>query len=156
MFDNNSLLNSQRRTAFMAIWKKTPDIDLLNTPATPYMGSHLGMVITEIGDDFLCGTLPVDERTCQPMGLLHGGASVALAETLGSLAGYLACGSDQYCLGLEINANHLRPVRQGQVTGRASPLHLGRSTQVWEIRLQDEQQRLVCISRLTLAVKNQN
>ncbi|WP_263081697.1 hotdog fold thioesterase [Endozoicomonas sp. Mp262] len=136
-----------------AIWKKHFDIETMNASKTANMCSHLGMTITKIGDDYLCGTLPVDERTRQPMGLLHGGASVALAETLGSLAGNLACDNNQYCVGVEINANHLRAVSSGLVTGTARALHLGRSTQVWEIRIEDEQQRLTCISRLTLAVK---
>ncbi|WP_144900552.1 hotdog fold thioesterase [Luteimonas cucumeris] len=112
----------------------------------------LGIVMTEIGPDYLRATMPVDARTHQPYGLLHGGASVALAETLGSSAGGLCVGPDQGVVGIEINANHLRGVRSGTVTGTARPLHVGRSTQVWEIRIEDERGRLACISRLTLAV----
>jgi 1,4-dihydroxy-2-naphthoyl-CoA hydrolase len=112
----------------------------------------LGIVFTELGVDFLRGTMPVDARTRQPYGLLHGGASVLLAETLGSSAGNLCVDAGSLCVGIEINANHLAAVRDGSVTGTARPLHIGRSTQVWEIRIEDAGGRLVCISRLTLAV----
>lgn len=112
----------------------------------------LGIVFTEIGPDFLRGTMPVDERTLQPYGLLHGGASVLLAETLGSSAGGLCTPADRICVGVEINANHVRAVREGTVTGTARPLHLGGRIQVWEIRIEDDKGRLACISRLTLAV----
>jgi len=112
----------------------------------------LGIVFTEIGHDFVRGTMPVDERTRQPYGLLHGGASVLLAETLGSSAGNLCVGDDEVCVGIEINANHLRAARDGVVTGTARPIHIGARTQVWDIRIEDERGRLVCISRLTLAV----
>ncbi|TZF82874.1 hotdog fold thioesterase [Cognatilysobacter lacus] len=112
----------------------------------------LGIVFTERGPDFLRGTMPVDERTRQPYGLLHGGASVLLAETLGSTAGNLCVPEDRICVGIEINANHLRGVRDGVVTGTARPLHLGASTHVWEIRIEDARGRLACVSRLTLAV----
>ena len=112
----------------------------------------LGIVFTAIGHDSLTATMPVDERTRQPYGLLHGGASALLAETLGSTAGMLCVEEGRGCVGIEINANHLRGVRSGTVTGTARPLHVGRSTQVWEIRIEDEAGRLVCISRLTLAV----
>ena len=117
------------------------------------MIAHLGIVFTEMGDDYLKATMPVDHRTLQPFGLLHGGASVVLAETLGSTAA--SCCVDlekQICVGIEINANHIRSVRQGTVTGIARPLHLGRRTQVWHIHIHDEQDRLVAVSRLTLAV----
>ena len=113
---------------------------------------QLGIVFTELGPDFLRGTMPVDSRTHQPYGLLHGGASVLLAETLGSSAGNLCVEAAALCVGIEINANHLAAVREGIVTGTARALHVGRSTQVWEIRIEDEDGRLVCISRLTLAV----
>ncbi len=111
----------------------------------------LGIVFTELGDGYLRATMPVDARTHQPDGLLHGGASVALAETLGSSAGAMMAGDDAV-VGLEINANHLRAVRSGVVTGTAKPLHIGRRTQVWEIRIENEAGKPVCISRLTLAV----
>jgi uncharacterized protein (TIGR00369 family) len=112
----------------------------------------LGIRFTELGPDYLRGTMPVDKRTHQPYGLLHGGASVLLAETLGSSAGGLCAPEGKGVVGIEINANHLRGVREGVVTGTARPLHVGGSTQVWEIRIEDEAGRLVCISRLTLAV----
>jgi 1,4-dihydroxy-2-naphthoyl-CoA hydrolase len=112
----------------------------------------LGIVFTELGPDYLRATMPVDARTRQPYGLLHGGASVLLAETLGSTAGNLCAEEGAVCVGIEINANHLLAVRDGVVTGTARPLHIGRSTQVWEIRIEDDGGRLACISRLTLAV----
>lgn len=116
------------------------------------MVAHLGIELTELGDDFLKGTMPVDERTKQPVGLLHGGASVTLAETLGSIAANLAVDqSGFYCVGLEINANHLRAVPNGTVTGIARPVHLGRTTHVWEIKISHGND-LICISRLTMAV----
>ena len=112
----------------------------------------LGIEFTELGPDFLCATMPVDRRTRQPYGLLHGGASVLLAETLGSTAAMLCAAEGERCVGIEINANHLRAVREGIVTGTARPLHVGRQTQVWEIRIEDAARRLVCVSRLTVAV----
>ena len=129
------------------------DIDALNAVNRGTMIEHLGIVITEAGDDWLRGTMPVDARTKQPYGLLHGGASVALAETLGSTAGGLCVDpARDAVVGLEINANHLRAAREGIVTGTARALHVGRSTQVWEIRIENEAGKPVCISRLTLAV----
>jgi uncharacterized protein (TIGR00369 family) len=112
----------------------------------------LGIEFTEVGADYVRATMPVDARTRQPYGLLHGGASVLLAETLGSTAGGLCVEEGQGVVGIEINANHLAGVREGSVTGTARPLHVGRSTQVWEIRIEDDHGRLACISRLTLAV----
>ncbi len=125
----------------------------LNQMNNGNMVGFLGIEFTEVGPDYVCARMPVDERTRQPMGLLHGGASVALAETLGSIAAY--CTIDpgkQYCVGLDINANHIRGVTDGFVYGKASPLHVGRSTQVWEIRITDAAGKLVCISRITMAV----
>ena len=113
---------------------------------------HLGIVFTEVGDDFVRATMPVDARTVQPYGLLHGGASVLLAETLGSSAGNLCVPEGKVCVGIEINANHVRAARDGIVIGTARPVHVGGRTQVWEIRIEDEAGELVCISRLTLAV----
>lgn len=112
----------------------------------------LGIVFTEVGPDYVRATMPVDARTRQPYGLLHGGASVLLAETLGSSAGNLCVAEGKRCVGIEINANHLRGVREGLVTGTARPLHVGGLTQVWEIRIEDALGRLACISRITLAV----
>ncbi len=114
---------------------------------------HLGIVFTEVGEDFVRATMPVDHRHHQPFGLLHGGASVALAETLGSVGAHISLrGTGSYCVGLEINANHLRSVRSGIITGTSRPIHMGKSTQVWEVRIEDEQQRPVCVSRITMAV----
>jgi len=139
----------------MSIWKREYSLEELNRMSQGNMVGHLGIEFTGIGPDFLRGRMPVDERTRQPAGLLHGGASAALAETLGSFAANLVRtpdGSMGSCVGLEINANHLRGVRSGWVIGETRPLHLGRSTQVWEIRITDEDARLVSVSRLTMAV----
>lgn len=136
----------------MPIWKQPVDLVTINAWRTHTLLEALGIRITEIGDDFLAGTMPIDARTRQPYGLLHGGASVALAETLGSSAAMLCCGDGFAAVGLAINANHLRAVRSGIVTGTARPLHVGRATQVWEIRIENEPGQLVCIARLTLAV----
>ena len=125
------------------------------TASRPTLADALGMEITAVTDDYVEGRMPVDGRTHQPMGLLHGGASVALAETLGSVAAALRLPdrTRQACVGLEINANHLKGVRDGWVRGRATPVHIGRSTQVWEIRITHEETgALVCISRITMAV----
>lgn len=136
----------------MSLWKQSTDLDRINAWNRGCMVEYLGMLVTEVGDDWLRGTMPVDARTKQPFGLLHGGASVALAESLGSLAGNLCLDTSEMAVGLDINANHVRAVTGGIVTGTARALHVGRSTQVWEIRIEDEHGRLVCISRLTLAV----
>lgn len=138
----------------MSIWKRRPDLSRLNEFSHGTMAAALGIEITAQDEAGLRGTMPVDERTRQPFGLLHGGASVALAETLGSLGAWL-CLDDpdtQAAVGLEINANHVRGKRSGIVTGTARPEHLGRSTQLWSIRIEDEDGRLVCLSRLTIAV----
>jgi 1,4-dihydroxy-2-naphthoyl-CoA hydrolase len=137
----------------MSIWQQETDLARINAWSTNTLMEVLGIRITGIGEDWLRGTMPVDHRTHQPYGLLHGGASVALAETLGSSAAMLTLDPARFrAVGLEINANHVRGVREGTVTGTAKALHLGRSTQVWEIRIEDEQQRLVCVSRITMAV----
>lgn len=137
----------------MKIWPRDYSLVRLNEMGRGNLAEHLGIEFTAIDDDSLSARMPVDRRTCQPAGLLHGGASVALAETLGSFAGSLVLTDPSATVvGLEINANHVRGVRDGWVTGTARPLHLGRSTQVWEIRITDEAQQLVCISRLTVAV----
>jgi 1,4-dihydroxy-2-naphthoyl-CoA hydrolase len=137
----------------MSIWFKPNTLPEVQQRGKGTMVEHIGIEITEVGDNFLRGTLPVDHRTVQPMGLLHGGASMALAETLGSLAANLAVDPEKYyCVGLDINGNHIRAARSGKVTGTAIPLHLGSSTQVWSIEIRDEADRLTCISRLTMAV----
>ena len=117
------------------------------------MAAFLGMEWVDIGPDFLKMSMPVDDRTKQPSGLLHGGASCALAETVGSIAAYMVIDKEsQSCVGLEINANHLRAVRNGHVVATARPLHMGSTTHVWDIRIHDQEDRLVCISRLTVAI----
>ncbi len=117
------------------------------------MVEHLGIVFTDIQEDSLTATMPVDKRTLQPYGLLHGGASVALAETLGSVAAHLSVDSDRYLtVGLEINANHIKSARSGIVTGTARPIHIGRSTHVWSIDIVNEEGQLVCTSRITMAI----
>ncbi len=134
------------------IWFKKYSLEEINQRGDRTLLSHLGIRITEIGPDFLKGEMPVDERTHQPMGLLHGGASVALAESLASTAGNLMLDPLLfYGVGLEINANHISACREGTVIGTASPLHIGKKTQVWEIKIHQDE-RLVCISRMTLAV----
>ena len=136
-------------TAFA--WPEGVSVEALNARSAGTLIHAIGIEFTELGEGYLRATMPVDARTLQPYGLLHGGASVALAETLGSSAGMLMADGNAV-VGLEINANHLRAVRDGVVTGTARPVHIGRSTQVWEIRIEDEGQRPVCISRITLAV----
>lgn len=136
-----------------SIWFRHYSLEELEPLAHGNMLAHLGIRLTEIGPDFLRGTMPVDQRTCQPAGLLHGGASVALAETLGSFAANLCIDPERkVCVGQEVSASHLRSVRQGLVTGTARPAHLGRSSQVWQIEIVDHRDRLVCVSRLTVAV----
>ena len=135
-----------------AIWHLRASLAQLNS-AKNTLVEHLGIEFIELGDDYLTARMPVDHRTVQPMGLLHGGASVALAETLGSSGAYLCVDPAKYVVvGLEINANHVRAVRDGWVTGTARPLHRGKTTQLWEIRITDAADKLVCISRLTMAV----
>ena len=134
------------------LFRRDTSLEQLNALSRGTAIELLGIRFTELGPDFIRGTMPVDARTHQPYGLLHGGASVLLAETLGSTAGNLSVGDDALCVGLEINANHLAAVREGIVTGTARALHVGRSTQVWEIRIEDVSGRLACVSRLTLAV----
>jgi uncharacterized protein (TIGR00369 family) len=134
------------------IWKKQPIVEMLQVFSNNTMVQHLGIQFTAVGDDFLEARMPVDARTLQPFGLLHGGASATLAETLGSIGAYHCIDENKACVGLEINANHIRAVRSGWVTGRAMPLHLGRTTHVWEIRITDDLGDLTCISRLTMMI----
>jgi 1,4-dihydroxy-2-naphthoyl-CoA hydrolase len=137
----------------MAIWKHPLDLDRINGWSRNTMMETLDIRFTAFGDDWLRGTMPVDHRTQQPFGLLHGGASVVLAETLGSSAALLTLDVEkEIAVGLDINANHIRGVRGGLVTGTAKAVHLGRTTQVWEIRIEEESGKLVCLSRLTMAV----
>ena len=137
----------------MSIWHARPTLEALRQQAQGTMIAHLGIEFLEVGDDYLRGRLPVDTRTVQPFGILHGGASVTLAETLGSAAAHWCVDdAEKMCVGLDINANHVRAARSGYVIGTARPVHLGSSTHVWEIRIEDEQSQLVCIARLTMAV----
>lgn len=139
----------------MSIWLTQPTPEALNAISKMTMVEHLGIQFLEIGEDTIKASMPVDHRTIQPYGMLHGGASATLAETLGSVAGHLCIdGNAKMVVGLEINANHIRPVSGGWVYGVVRPIHIGSSTQVWEIRISNEQDKLVCISRLTLAVLN--
>ena len=135
------------------VFRAPVSLDELNGLSRSTLIEHLGIVFTAAGEDWLQATMPVDARTLQPYGLLHGGASVVLAETLGSTAGNLCVDPRQWmCVGVEINANHLRGERSGVVTGRATAVHVGRSTQVWEIDIRNAAGKRVCVSRLTLAV----
>ena len=137
----------------MAIWYKPFTVQEVQQRGKGTMIEHISITITEAGAYFLKGTMPVDQRTIQPMGLLYGSSSVTLAETLGSLAANLVIDTEKnYCVGLDINANHIRSAKSGLVTGIARPLHIGTTTQVWNIEIVDEKDRLVCISRLTMAV----
>jgi 1,4-dihydroxy-2-naphthoyl-CoA hydrolase len=137
----------------MSIFQQGVTLQQANKMCENTLVSHLGIEFTNIGEDFIEAKMPVDYRTHQPMGLLHGGASVALAETRGSVGA--VCTLDiakNYCVGLEINANHIKSARSGFVFGTARPIHLGKKTQVWEIKITNEQQELVCISRITMAI----
>ena len=136
------------------IWfDKELSIEKLKPLGPNTMAAHIGIEWVEVGENFIKAKMPVDQRTNQPYGLLHGGASCVLAETLGSVASAMVIDHSKfYCVGLEINANHVRGVREGYVTGVASPLHLGNTTHVWDIKIYDEKEKLVCVSRLTVAI----
>jgi len=137
----------------MKIWSTNFNVADLNNGSENNMTGHLGIEFTEAGEDYLAARMPVDQRTQQPAGLLHGGASVVLAETLGSVASHLVIDLENYyAVGLDINANHLRGVTGGYVTGIAKPIHIGGSTHVWEIKIYNEHGQITCISRLTMAV----
>jgi 1,4-dihydroxy-2-naphthoyl-CoA hydrolase len=137
----------------MSIFQPGITLESLNRLSNHTLVEHLGIEFTEVGPDFLKARMPVDARTRQPYGLLHGGASLALAETLGSVAAHCCIDNEKkYCVGLEINGNHIKSVRSGFVTGVATPAHIGRRTQVWEIKIVNEQNELVCVSRITMAV----
>ncbi|MEO6285204.1 MAG: hotdog fold thioesterase [Dyadobacter sp.] len=137
------------------MFTKTVSLDQLHSFSENTIAHHLGIEFTEIGTDYVTARMPVDKRTHQPFGILHGGASVVLAETLGSIASFL-CISDptKVAVGLEINANHLRPAKEGYVYGKVTPIHLGRTTHIWDIKITNEQNKLVCVSRLTVAIVN--
>ena len=134
------------------IWKQEFTIKDFNNFVQNSIVGYLGIVLTEKGSDFLKGTMPVDKKTKQPHGILHGGASVVLAETLGSAASSMAVDDQHYTVGMEVNANHIKSVTKGIVTGTAKPVHLGNTTQVWDIIIKNEKRQVTCISRLTMAV----
>ena len=134
------------------IWKKEFTIDDMNQFRANTLMDHLDIIFEEKGEDFLTASMPVDNRTHQPMGILHGGASAALAETLGSCASLMTLDDGYYCVGLELKANHIKSISRGRVTGRAVPIHLGRTTQVWDIDIKNDKSELICTSRLTMMV----
>ena len=142
----------------MAIWFKTDwNIDKLNQLSANTMNDLIGIKFIEVGENYVKATMPVDQRTRQAYGLLHGGASVTLAETVGSVASVMVVDPDLYfCVGVEINANHLRSVKEGFVTATAIPLHIGMSSHVWDIKIIDKNEKLICVSRLTVYVKKKN
>lgn len=136
----------------MSIWKTEISIETVNLHMQNTAAEHLGIELVEIGDDYFKGRMPVDTRTHQPTGILHGGASILFAETLGSFAAHYAAGEGFHCVGQEVNGNHLRGVSEGWVYGIAKPYHIGRKSQVWGIEITNEQDKMVCIARLTVAV----
>ncbi len=138
------------------IWfNKDITLESLKSLEQETMASFLEMEWVEIGDGFLKMKMPVNSKTKQPYGLLHGGASCALAETIGSIGSFLVIDpSQKMCVGLEINANHIRSARSGYVTATATPLHLGKTTHLWDIKIHDEDKKLICVSRLTVAIIN--
>lgn len=136
----------------MRIWQKPISVELLTAGTRKTADEHLGIEFVEVGDDYIVGRVPVDERTRQPYGLLHGGVSVVLAETLGSCGAAFSCPPGYRAVGLDINANHLRGVSSGWVTGTARSVHRGRTTHVWQIELRDEAGNMTCVSRITMAI----
>jgi uncharacterized protein (TIGR00369 family) len=136
----------------MRIWKQPISVELLTASSADTAVAHLGIEFLEVGDDFIRARVPVDRRTVQPYGLLHGGVSVVLAETLGSCGAAFAAPEGHRTVGLDINANHLKGTTRGWVTGTARPVHIGRTTQVWQIELVDDQGRPTCVSRITMAI----
>ncbi len=136
----------------MRIWQKPISIEILHSISHNSAVTHLGIEYLDVGDDYITGRIPVDHRTRQYSGILHGGVSVVLAETLGSCGADFSCLPDQIVVGLEVNANHIKAAHSGWVTGTAKPIHRGRSTHIWGIELRNDNQELVCISRITLAL----
>lgn len=145
------------KVALPMIWFKSYTVDYLEGLRNANMGAHIGLEFTEVGPDYLCARMPVDHRTTQPFGILHGGASCVLSETLGSVAAWMCIDPDKdRAVGLEINANHIRAVTQGSVIGKCSPLHIGRRTHVWQTDITEEGTgKRVAISRLTVAIIEQ-
>ncbi len=136
-----------------SLWRANPTLEQLNASNARTIHEPLGIEFTELGEDFIRARMPVDQRTHQPFGLLHGGASVVLAESLGSVASFLSIDTENFAaVGMEVNANHVRSVRSGFVVGTVRSIHFGRSTQIWDIRIESEDGKLVCISRLTVAI----
>jgi 1,4-dihydroxy-2-naphthoyl-CoA hydrolase len=136
-----------------SIWNHIPNLSLMEKMREGTIDQHLGIKITDVGDDYLTGTMPADSRTFQPYGIVHGGANVVLAESLGSMAGAHIIDTESFtCMGQEVSATHLRPVSSGLITGTARPIHLGRRSHVWEIRLTGDQGKLSCIAKLILAI----
>lgn len=148
------LLALSTKIPLFQMFNKNIVLEQIKQLDTNTIANHLGIEYTEVGDDYIVARMPVDHRTRQPFGLLHGGASVVLAETLGSVASYLLLPdpTKQQAVGLDINANHIRGVKSGWVYGKVTPIHVGRSTHVWEIKITNEDGKLVCISRLTIAI----
>ena len=136
----------------MRIWQKPISVELLTQVSLNTVVAYLGIEFLEVGDDFIVGRVPVNRQTCQPYGLLHGGVSVTLAETLGSCGAAFACPADYKAVGLDINANHLRGTTSGWVTGTARPVHMGRTTHVWQIDMRNDEGEMTCTSRLTMAI----
>ena len=137
----------------MAIWFKEPTKEEAGKMQKGTLMETLDIQIIELGEDYIVGSMPVDHRTVQPYGILHGGASVALAETLGSVAAHLVVDSSKFfTVGMEVNANHIRPAKKGRVIGTAKPIHIGRSSQIWGIEIKNEEGKMVCVSRITMAV----
>ncbi len=134
------------------IWEKNISLEAINRFAEKSIVGYLGIKFIEKGNSFIKATMPVDKRTIQPLGILHGGASAVLAETLGSMASHLTLDDEHYSVGLEIKANHIKSVTKGLVTGKVEPVHLGKTTQIWDISIENEQKQLICVSRLTLVV----
>ena len=134
------------------VWRRAADVADLTRRHAGTLVEHIGIEFVEVGGDYLVARMPVDSRTKQPAGILHGGASVVLAETLGSVAATLCLDDAHYAVGLEINANHVRSMREGWVTGRCRAAHIGRTTHVWQIEIADDAQHLVCIARITMAI----
>ncbi len=134
------------------IWKKNFELEEINRFSNESIVKHIGIEFLEKGEDYITASMPVDNRTLQPLGVLHGGASAVLAETLGSMASYMVLDDLHYSVGLEIKANHIKSVRKGFVFGKVKPVHIGKSTQLWDISIKDEESRLICVSRITMVV----
>lgn len=144
--------SSERDSEMKDIWKKEISPEILAEHCRDTAVAHLGIEIISVGPDFITATMPVDSRTRQPFGKLHGGASVLLAESLGSMGTFFSIDETRNCVGMQICANHLKGVRSGKVTGTARPVHMGQSTHVWDITIEDEEKHLICSARLTTAI----